>query len=257
MISIKTGIALLTVLLVAPVAVRAQAGNAQVQERIVKRGATVFAATCTGYCHGPNGSQGSSAPALAARGFDGDYILKTVMYGVPGTAMVAWGQRIPKDDSAAVIEYVKSLNGIVAGGPAKPHAPLSPVAQRGHDLFFDSYGELERCSNCHQINNSGIAVTPPITNVPADVAGLRNLSTPKVVSATVEGRTFPGLVVSQVREQTKLYDLTTVPPVLMGMAPSDVKLGQPAAWQHSSVLGSYSDDDLSAILEFLRAMQTE
>ena len=100
-------------------------------------------------------------------------------------------------------------------------------------------------------------MTPPITNVPADVDGLRNLSTPKVVTATVEGRTFPGLVVSQVREQTKLYDLTTVPPVLMGMAPSDVKLGQPAAWQHSSVLGSYSDDDLSAILEFLRAMQTE
>jgi mono/diheme cytochrome c family protein len=234
-----------------------QAANAAVEERMVKRGATVFAATCTGYCHGPNGAAGSSAPALAARGFDGEYILKTVMYGVPGTAMIAWGQRIPKDDSAAVIEYVKSLNGIVSSGPAKPRAALSPVAQHGHDAFFDSYGQLMGCSNCHQVGGAGIAVTRPIGNIPSDVAALRNLSTPKVVDATVAGRTFPALVVSQVREETKLYDMTTIPPVLMVLPPNEVKLGGPAPWQHSSVVSSYSDDDLSAILEYMRAITAQ
>jgi mono/diheme cytochrome c family protein len=245
---------ILSILLLGVVSrVEAQAANAAAEERIVKRGASVFAATCTGYCHGPNGTAGSSAPALASRGFDGEYILKTVMYGVPGTAMIAWGQRIPKDDSAAVIEYVKSLNGIVSGGAPKPPAPFSPVAQHGHDAFFDSYGQLMGCSNCHQLSGAGIAVTPPIGNIPADVAALRSLATPHVVEATVAGRTFPALVVSQVRDETKLYDMTTIPPVLMGRAPKEVKLGAPASWRHSSVLSSYSEDDLSAILEYLRA----
>jgi hypothetical protein len=174
---------------------------------------------------------------------------------VQGTAMVGWGQRIPKEDSSAVIEYVKSLNGIVAVGLAGPRPALSATAEHGRTLFIDSGGELTHCSNCHQINNSGIAVTPPITTVPADVAGLRSLSTPKVVNATFDGRTFPALVVSQVRDQTKFYDMTSVPPVLMGVPPAAIKLGDSASWQHSSVLGTYSDGDLAAILEYLRAMQ--
>jgi mono/diheme cytochrome c family protein len=255
--------ALLVVLFLAPAIAQAQAAavaqaavnNQQAQERMVKRGATIFVATCTGYCHGANGTAGSSAPALAGRGFDGEYILKTVMYGIPGTAMVAWGQSIPKDDSAAVIEYVKSLNGIVSGGNAAPPRKLSGTAEQGRTLFFDSGGELNRCSNCHQVNNSGIAVTRPIANVPADVAALRSLSTPKVINATLNGRTFPALVVSQTREQIKFYDVTTVPAVLVGGPPSAVKIGEPSSWQHSSELGAYSDSDLSAILEFLRALQ--
>jgi len=234
---------------IAQAAVQAQSE----QERAVKRGATVFAANCTGYCHGPNGMVGSSAPALANRGFDGDYILKTVMYGITGTAMAGWGQRIPKDDSAAVIAYVKSLNGIVASGRPGPPPVLTPAAKQGRDLFFDSGGELTGCSNCHQINGAGISVTPQIANVPADVSALRNLATPGVSNATVNGRSFPALVILQVREQTKLYDLTTVPPVLLELAPSDVKFSDRSSWQHSSVLGTYSDGDLESILEFLRA----
>jgi mono/diheme cytochrome c family protein len=234
---------------------QAAANNQTAQERRVKRGATLFAATCTGYCHGANGTAGSSAPALAGRGLDGDYITKTVMYGIPGTAMVAWGQAIPKDDSAGVIEYVKSLNGIVSAGTVAPRPVLSAMAEHGRDLFFDSGGELTGCSNCHQINNSGIPVTPPLTNIPADAAGLRSLPTPKVINATLNGRTFPALVVSQTREQTRVYDVTTVPPVLLGGPPAAIKVGDTASWQHSSVLGAYSDADLSAILEFLHAVQ--
>jgi hypothetical protein len=120
-------------------------------------------------------------------------------------------------------------------------------------LFFDSGADLTGCSNCHQVSGKGIPVTPQIANVPADVAALRSLATPGVSNATVKGRSFPALVISQVREETKLYDLTTVPPVLLPLAPSDVKLSDKSSWQHSSVLGNYSDGDLQSILEFLRA----
>jgi len=224
------------------------------QQVVVRRGAAVFAANCTGYCHGEKGTAGSGAPALANRGFDGDYISKTVLYGVPNTAMLGWGQRIPKDDSAAVIAYVKSLNGIVAAvGNKAPPPVLTPAAQHGSDLFFDTGADLAGCSNCHQVGGKGIPVTRQIVNVPADVSALRSLAAPDVSNAIVNGRSFPALVISQVREETKLYDLTTVPPVLLGRAPSDVKLSDRGSWQHSSVLGNYSDADLQSILEFLRA----
>jgi hypothetical protein len=97
-------------------------------------------------------------------------------------------------------------------------------------------------------------VTPALANIPSDVAGLRALSTPKVVNATLNGRTFPALVVSQTREQVKLYDVTTVPAVLVGGPPASVKVGDVASWKHSSVLGAYSDDDLKDVLEYLHAM---
>jgi hypothetical protein len=170
-----------------------------------------------------------------------------------GTAMQGWGQRIPKDDSAAVITYVKSLNGIYAVGRAAPPPVLTPTAEHGRDLFFDSGGDLTGCSNCHQVNGKGIPVTPPIANIPADVTALRRLATPGVSSATVEGRSFPALVIVKVRDQTKLYDLTTVPPVLLELTPSDVSFSEHSSWRHSSTLGTYPDADLESILEFLRA----
>jgi len=222
------------------------------EQEVVKRGEEVFAASCTGYCHGANGAAGTGAPALANRGFDGNYIFKTVTYGIEGTAMLGWGQRLPKQAYTAVIEYVKSLNGIVSANDTPP-LPLTPTAQHGLDLFSDSAGELTRCSNCHQINGSGVPVAPSIAKVPGDVSALRNLATPGVSSATVNGRSFPAVVVLKNRSQTKVYDLTTVPPVLLSLAPSDVKLSDQSSWKHSSVLGSYSEDELSSILEFLRA----
>jgi mono/diheme cytochrome c family protein len=215
----------------------------------------VFAASCTGYCHGANGSAGSGAPALAARGFDADYIEKVVMYGVPGTAMIEWGQRIPKPDSAAVIAYVESLNGLTQAANATSLRDVSPEAYPGRDLFFDSDGALTGCSVCHQVSGKGIPVAPPITNVPTNVQALRNLATPRVSTATVDGRTFQAIVVTQVRGETKLYDLTVIPPVLLTLTPTAVKLSEHGPWQHSTALGTFTDEDLASILTFLRAVQ--
>ena len=121
-------------LLIMPALASAQ----QSQDAVIKRGAAVFAASCTGYCHGANGTAGTGAPALAGRGLDADFIEKAVMYGVPGTAMVEWGQRIPKPDSAAVIAYVESLNGILGSPDAAALRNLTPEAQRGSALFFEA-----------------------------------------------------------------------------------------------------------------------
>lgn len=224
----------------------------------VTRGAEIFNRTCaTGYCHGQKGAQ-AGAPRLAARGFDEAYISQVVRSGIAGTAMPSFGSALPFADVSAVVAYVGSLNGIapsrtpvVEKGPA-PRS-LSPDAARGRNLFFDASRAFGRCSTCHRVDGMGILVAEPFSKIPASVSALRELASPRVLTAAAEGETFPALLVSKGGVQTKLYDLTVLPPVLRTFQAASVSLKEGSSWQHAAVLAPYSDTDLEAILAFLRA----
>jgi len=129
---------------------------------------------------------------------------------------------------------------------------LPPEAARGRELFFDSLRGFGRCSTCHQVDGFGVPVASPIAIIPADAAALRRLATPHVETAMVAGESFPALVVSRRKNQTKLYDLTAPPPVLRTLAPASVTLKQASDWQHARVLSTYSDAELQAILAYVR-----
>src|SRR5262245_4558057 len=181
---------------------------------MVKRGEELYAQSCTAFCHGPGGAQGQQAPRLANRNFDGQYIERVITYGVPGTAMPAWGQRLIKAELTPIIAYVKSLNGIVAPDRNPPALPME--ASKGRDLFFDPKQELGECSNCHSVGGKGISVAP-INHVPVDVPGLRagNLGpTSGMKTVSVGGETFPAFVATELKEEIRLYDMTTMPPSL-------------------------------------------
>jgi hypothetical protein len=236
------------VVLFAPVLVRAQLSS----EQNLKHGEEVFALTCTqSYCHGAAGAAGG-APKLAGRGLTGDYIERVVTYGITGTPMPAWGQILPLNEVRAVITYVQSLNGIAPSPRSGPPPVLAGEAARGRDLFFDPQHSV-RCSFCHRVNDKGLFVTPAISNVPADVAALRSLATPQVSTATAGAETFPALLSSKIPSEEKVYDLTKFPPVLRTFSPSSVDLKDGSEWKHSQVMGNFSDDELGAILAFLRA----
>jgi mono/diheme cytochrome c family protein len=220
----------------------------------VKHGEEVFTATCTGFCHGDKGAEGGGAPRLAGRGLNAEYIEKVVSYGIAGTPMPAWALKLPQNDTRAVIAYVESLNGIFAAGNAGRAPVLSPEAAQGRELFFDTAYDLRRCSNCHEVGGTGISVGP-MAHLPADVSALRSLSTPLVQTATENGKNFPAVMVEQVKEETRVYDLTAALPVLRVFPPSGIKLTSGNSWQHSSVIKAYSDDELKAILVFLHAVQ--
>lgn len=225
---------------------------------MLAHGADVFAKTCaTGYCHAPKGGSGGTAPRLAARGFSEDYISQTIRRGVPGTGMPAFATVLNRGDLFAVTAYVGSLNGITMRSPAPEEGPekkLAPEAERGRELFFDSVRGFARCSTCHQVDGFGVPVAAPIAKLPADVAALRRLSTPDVRTATVAGESFPALVVSQGKNRTKVYDLMSPPPVLRTFHSGSITLKDDADWRHASVLSSYSDADLRAILAYLHAV---
>ena len=228
-------------------------------------GEKVFAQSCaTGYCHGARGAA-AGAPRLAARGFDQTYITNTIMRGLPGTAMPAFGSTLSRADLSAVITYVANLNGIAnpvinlgPGGPGGPGAAgpagpaLSEGGERGRALFFDAVRSFGRCSTCHEVSGVGISVTTPISQIPANAAALRALATPGVRTATVDGEAMPALVISQTKTRALFYDLTTVPPVLRTVDPATLKVAEGSSWRHSSVIGSYNDAELTSVLAFLR-----
>jgi len=221
------------------------------------RGEQVFAQTCSsGYCHGGRGA-GAGAPRLAARGFTQDFIRNTITNGISGTSMPSFAQSLSRTDLAAVIGFVAGLNGItapaVSTGPAAPVAPkLTAQAARGQALFIDAVKSFGRCSTCHQAGGFGIPVAAPIQNVPASAAALKTLKTPRVVTATVGGETMPALVVAKKAGSVAFYDLTIPPPVLRTVAPADFTSRDESTWSHSTVIGAYSDADLTAILAYLR-----
>lgn len=228
------------------------------QAGVLARGLDIFNKSCaTGYCHGARGME-AGAPRLAARGFDEAYIAQTVRNGIHGTGMPAFGD-MERADLLAVVAYVDSLNGITpatnpgfATGPARPK--LSPDAQRGRDLFADQVRGLTRCSNCHQADGLGIAVTVPLASIPENVAALRQLATPKIETATAEGDTFPALVLNRNGAQVKVYDLTVTPPVLRTFAKGAVTFKPGATWRHEAMLAPYQNAELEAILAFLKAV---
>ncbi len=226
-------------------------------------GEKVFAQSCaTGYCHGARGTP-AGAPRLAGRGFDQSYITSTVMRGLPGTAMPAFGTTLSRADLGAVIAYVAGLNGITnptinlgpGPGAASPAEPaLSGEAEPGRALFFDALRGFGRCSTCHEVNGIGIPVTTPIGKIPADAAALRALATPDVSTATVGGEAMPALIVSQAKTRALFYDLTSAPPVLRTVDPGALKVTEGSGWRHASVIGAYNDAELASILAYLREL---
>jgi mono/diheme cytochrome c family protein len=223
---------------------------------MIARGGEVFAKTCaTGYCHAPKGGPGSTAPRLAARGFGEEYISQTIRRGIPGTSMPGFATVLNRGELFSVIAFVASLNGITVRNPvpeAETEKKLPAEAERGRELFFDAVRGFGRCATCHQVDGFGIPVTTPIAKIPGDAAALRQLTASDVKAASADGDSFPALVVSQGKIQTKVYDLTSPPPVLRTFASASVSLRDGSAWRHGSVIGSYSDAELGAILAYLR-----
>ena len=219
---------------------------------VVKRGEELYAQSCTGFCHGPGGATGQQAPQLANRNFDEQYIERVITYGVPNTAMPAWGQRLIKEELVPIMTYVKYLNGIAP--PSSTLRTLPREASTGRELFLDPTQELGACSNCHTFEGKGIGVAP-ITRVPGNAAALRNLAGPShMKTVTVAGETFPGIVATELKDELHVYDLTTVPPSLRTLPRTGVTMRDGATWRHDSVLGKYTDQEMTAILAYLREM---
>jgi putative heme-binding domain-containing protein len=111
-------------------------------------GQQLFASRCAG-CHGLDGRGGEHAPNIATdanaqRLTDSD-IARIVRHGIRAAGMPAFGSSFSESQIAAVVKYLRSLQGAgaavtVAGNP-----------DHGRTLFFGT----AHCSDCHMMNGEG------------------------------------------------------------------------------------------------------
>jgi mono/diheme cytochrome c family protein len=228
---------------------------------VLKQGEQVFAKSCaTAYCHGIGGRP-SAAPRLAGRGFDQVYINNVVTRGVPDTGMASFATSLSRPDLVAVVAYVATLNGISdpnvgpsgAAATVSSRTSLTGEAARGARLFTEAVRGFGRCSTCHEVGGLGIPVAASIAKVPASAPALKELATPNVKTATLDGESMPVLVLREGKQSTVFYDLTSVPPVQRNAEAGSVKVTDGSNWRHSSAIGAYNDSELAAILTYLRA----
>jgi cytochrome c5 len=231
--------------------------QAEAQDEILATGKRVYLNTCaTGYCHTPDGGAGGGGARLTARGFDLDYITRTVSFGLHETRMLGFATTLPAEELQAVIAYVASLNGIAANGivvATKPPVTLSPAAERGKTLLHDPLRGFNRCATCHEIAGSGVPVADPIVTVPASTRDLKRLKTAKVATVRIGKERMPGLVLNQGAVRSLFYDLTSTPPVRRNVETATVEIKPGSRWRHSDFTRVYNDTELEEILEYLRA----
>jgi cytochrome c oxidase cbb3-type subunit 3 len=98
--------------------------------KLVEHGAAVFAVKCAP-CHTADG-RGEIGPNLTdsfqLHGSNRIEIFRTIHDGVPGTAMIAWGDQLPATDVLDVAAFVTTLRGKNIIGKAPQGEPVGAFA---------------------------------------------------------------------------------------------------------------------------------
>lgn len=105
-----------------------------VNEAVLDAGAARFARSCAA-CHGDR-AQGLIGPNLTddrwIHGGSVEQIFQTVAKGWPAKGMPPWGRALTPDELAAVVSYVRSLQGSNPPGPRAPEGDVfAPEALPG------------------------------------------------------------------------------------------------------------------------------
>src|SRR5262249_52398516 len=95
-------------------------------------------------------------------------------------------------------------------------------------------------------------IAGPIAVIPESPTALREIPAARVSTATVDGESFPALLVRKDANEISLYDLTVPPPVLRHFPPATVSLQDGTTCRHSSAVAAYQDPQLENVLAFLR-----
>jgi putative heme-binding domain-containing protein len=201
---------------------------------VIARGEKTFAATCgVGYCHGKEGRAGRG-PRLAGRKWEAPDVFRVTSEGSENRLMPPFQGVLAEEEIWAVVAYVLSLGTGAAGtsaalgGAASGLAPSQPAdpnlgdPEAGRAIFFDS-ANPRRCALCHQHGGRGAEVGPDLSAIGARPAReiLRDILEPDdrlsaelLTVVTKAGERISGVKRQETRELVRLYDTSTLPPVL-------------------------------------------
>jgi cytochrome c oxidase cbb3-type subunit III len=201
--SFPTVIATLLILLVGPVAARAQVEQDRWEEDFkpdAVEGQRLLASKC-GSCHGIDGRGTERAPNIAdsakLRNLSDIALSGIISNGIPGAGMPAFRSLGPSE-VRAVVSYLRLLQG-KSTARALPGDPLG-----GKTVFFGK-GD---CSSCHMVNGQGGFVGPDLSSYGATLSAkeiLEAITKPRkdrTGSRAVEAVTQDGLrVLGSLRDE--------------------------------------------------------
>ncbi|MCB1018536.1 MAG: c-type cytochrome [Bryobacterales bacterium] len=240
---------------------------------VIANGAALFQKNCAvGYCHGSEG-RAARGPALRDREWIARDLYGITHGGLPGTSMPAWKDVLPPEEIWAITAYVMTLAKtpipaseavITLDAHEEGPAALTGEAKRGEELFFDLTRQ-KRCGLCHLSRGKGTSVGPNLAGGPEKSAAewLEEIHDPdkeratgfELTEATTRaGETIRGVLVERTAAEVKIYDTSTLPPVLRSLPASQVRRirtrkgrsPMPGGWDKV-----YSADELQAIVAFL------
>jgi putative heme-binding domain-containing protein len=257
----------------------------------VEAGRKMFESTCAnGYCHSPDGG-GGGPTNLQDRRFTAAQVTQIISDGVAGSGMPAWKTKFDADQIAKLAAFVLSLSPNNAGSPdAKPamqgSSPAKPPADRakgadsylpaveaqiggnaaqGRSIFFDD-AEPANCGVCHTFQGKGGRVGPDLTNVSSKSADeiLRSIVQPGAVVdpayaaisiTTRDGTRYIGLKRDETKDLVRIYDASSMPPVLRTfLKPDVVKMETLKSSVMPANYGTkYSKQDLLDLVTYLKA----
>ncbi|HLG89648.1 MAG TPA: c-type cytochrome [Alphaproteobacteria bacterium] len=234
----------------------------------VMLGTNVFTTSCSSsYCHGAGGA-GGRGPSLQNRDFPPEYIRDTILNGRPGTPMPSFKGTLQPHEVDALVAFIESLSPdrgrATPFDPSSVHPPAGKQALAGSDLFFDET-RAGSCSACHSYGGGGGPIGPDLATI-ADKTPSRIYQAllhpaaedpdyPAVTVTLKNGGTYIGIRQSDRRDAIRVYDLSSVPPVLRTWQKTDVAKVEPLAgaqaYKHD--LSRFTDQELLALVSFLKS----
>lgn len=197
-----------------------------VTEESLAMGADIFAQNCA-RCHGPEGQGTQRAPSLNVKSYLADVndaaLEQIVTFGVPGTAMPTWGDRLSEVEIQAVVGFMRSWEPTApevavparsGGGPwwstsgSQPGQQALPSGgqQRGNKGKGKAASGRSASAQNDGLNQPGLATQTP-SAAAQDLAAV--LQTPEI--STAGGIVLPTQTTNNQPENSSLQATLTVP----------------------------------------------
>ena len=158
---------------------RQEAARNRQEAEAVERGAELYISSCAS-CHGSEG-KGKIGPALKGTQLDDDTLEKITTRGIPGTAMLAWGEEdggpLKKRQIKDLVTFIQNRDSALLPAPALP-SQTTPSAISADELY------TVRCIACHGVNREGVSGL----GLPLTPESLAELSDDEVRDTILNGR---------------------------------------------------------------------
>ena len=147
---------------------------------------------------------------------------------------------------------------LVSAAYAQSKPPMSAQASRGREIFLKGTKGVA-CATCHSMAGIGTAIGPDLTNMasfapPRGFVQTMHMSmTEYVQQVKTAAGSFPGMVKEKKDDQTEVWDLSQMPPVLRTLPSKEIlSTTREQKWKHPPSTVELTSQELADLIGFLK-----